>query len=337
MWHISIRDIASLLLSMLLLIAPLPGCGDKPQPPQMQFEIINEKSILEASTGKLCFSFRLLNPEGGLVSDVTDFQYQEDAAEISKFESAVRPLDLFTPYTYTLILLDLSGGVVKSGNLDTLKEITLELLRSAPVDKVNPQTGAQTAIYTFDGSRDLRSKQIITFTNALPELEAAIGGIDVACMQDCATNLHGAVMKGLDILEQRAGKGTYGARLIVISDFRHSAGVDGADYPSLEAVTARIKSSRYSFFALGLGPELNEETMKAIGRDGAHKANGSIRSLMPVFDRWHTKNQHYQICYCSPARAGDHTFTIKAKQDSLEGTYSHPFRANMNFAHCRLD
>ncbi|MBN1919729.1 MAG: VWA domain-containing protein [Anaerolineae bacterium] len=309
----------------------------------MDFVILNTDKALDASTGKLCLDFRLLTGEGVLVRDVTDFKYKEDDRDISKYESEAKLYPLFEPYAYTLLLLDVSGGIVDSGNLENLKDVVLEFIESDAANNADWQK-SQTAVYAFDGSRDMRL--IAPFTNSLTLLNAAVSGLDNTCMQDCSSNLHGAIMESLLDLEGKAGKETYGARLVIISDFGHNAGVDastvdastadGTDYPSWETVTARIKASHHAIYAVGIGPELDQDIMRAVGRDGVIEIGASSRNRAATFDSWHRGNQRYRVCYCSPARVGKHSFTIEAKKDGYSASYSHAFDANANFVHCEI-
>lgn len=329
--HLNLRVSVSLLTFIILMILPLTGCEGAGSP--MTFAILNEASVLDAATGKLCFDFRLLTAEGAVVRDVTDFQYKEDDEEISQYEAAIGPAHFFDSYATTLLLLDVSGGIVNSMNLDSLRQVAWQFVSSTSTSSTGPQNN-QFAVFTFDGSRDIR--EVITYTNFLPTLDGAIKGINEACMQDCSSNLHGAVMKAIEDLEEEVGKETYGARLVVISDFHHRAGVDGMDYPAWETVAERIKASHLSFFAIGIGPEIDEKTMNAIGRDGAKKLGTSMRDLGQLFAQWHQENQRYRVCYCSPARAGKHDFAIVAKKEGLSATYTHSFDANANFVHCKI-
>jgi len=329
--HLNLRVSVSLLTFIILVILPLTGCEGAGS--QMTFAILNEASVLDAATGKLCFDFRLINAEGAVVRDVTDFQYKEDDEEISQYEAATGPAHFFDAYATTLLLLDVSGGIVNSMNLDSLRQVAWQFVSSTSTSSTGPQNN-QFAVFTFDGSRDIR--EVITYTNFLPTLDGAIKGINEACMQDCSSNLHGAVMKAIEDLEEEVGKETYGARLVVISDFHHRAGVDGMDYPAWETVAERIKASHLSFFAIGIGPEIDEKTMNAIGRDGAKKLGTSMRDLGQLFAQWHQENQRYRVCYCSPARAGKHDFAIVAKKEGLSATYTHSFDANANFVHCKI-
>lgn len=337
--HLNLRIPVSLLAFIIFFISPLPGCKAS----KMDFVILNADKALDASTGKFCLDFRLITGEGVLVRDVTDFKYQEDGKDISKYEADVEQAHLFEPYVYTLLLLDVSGGIVGSGNLESLKDVAREFIESASTNNADWEK-SRTAIYAFDGSRDVRS--IAPFTNSLTTLNTAIAGMDSTCMKDCASNLYGALMKGLLALEEQADKEAYEARLIVISDFRHNTGVDasaadasaadGTDYPSWEAVTAQIKASHHAIYALGLGPELDQDIMRAVGRDGAIEIGASSRNRATAFERWHRGNQRYRVCYCSPARVGNHSFTIVAKKGEYAASYSHAFDANGNFVNCKL-
>jgi len=210
----------------------------------------------------------------------------------------------------TVLLLDLSGSVVKAGALEALKDAAETI-----VDSLLPEQTL--ALLTFADAVTVR----VAFSADKSALKAAIA--DISGADGASTNLYGAVVQGLGMWKDgfNAQGGSASAQVtsglaIVITD-----GADTAGVQTLEDV--RRAQGNQRVVAIGVGEDINQEAMQAMGNAGEFYPSSYDdlqRQLGNITSAIRTLNKSiYQASYCSPKRAGEHelTFTVRGNEDSV--------------------
>lgn len=251
-------------------------------------------------------------PVGGLKAE--DFEIYEDGKLVSTYESQQKILNPeVAAVMYTLLLLDVSGSITESGQIDPLVDAAASFSeRVGESQKVG--------VYAFDGEERIHS--VVPFTENEGSIKGGLDGLRSYKAKDPSTNLHGAVVQGLQELKtalEREDKPLKFGTLVVFSD-----GADRAARVSREDMKEELKKSDYrdyDMFAIGIGEEkeLEEANLKDVGRDGTveggdrTKVNESFDQIADQIEA-HSK-RFYLLSYCTPSRAGEHEVTIKVAQE----------------------
>ncbi len=244
------------------------------------------------------------HPVGGLTAD--KFVIYEDGSAVSQYESKQTILNPEAAAShYTLLLVDMSGSISDSGNSQTVVD-------AATAFTENLEKSQKVGVYAFDGSEDLYP--IAPFTNSSGSATAGVKRLATFKPRDPSTNLHGAIVKGLQELDKALSHAEHPMRfgtLVVFSD-----GTDHAARVSQDDMRKAIKDSPYDVFAIGLGAEMSDDQLKGIGKNGTAKAENR-ESVKQAFDTIAKRiddltRSYYLLGYCSPARAGKHEVTIEA-------------------------
>jgi hypothetical protein len=261
-------------------------------------------------------------PVAGLNAE--HFKIYEDDGLVSLYESkqVIQNPDV-AAVMYTLLLLDVSGSITESGQIEPLVDAAeLFTERVGKTQKV--------AVYTFDGADQIHP--VVPFTQAEQAVKGGLEGLRGYKPRDPSTNLHGAVVQGLQRLkldldrDQRPLK--FGS-LVVFSD-----GADRAARVTREQMQQAINDPSYEhfeLFAIGIGDEaeLAQANLSEIGRNGTEQGADRAK-VKDAFDRIagkieaHSK-RFYLLSYCTPARSGEHVVRIALKDEKL-GTGSLEYR-----------
>ncbi len=249
-------------------------------------------------------------PVGGLAAE--DFAIYEDDQLVSTFESqqTIQNPDV-AAVMYTLLLLDMSGSITESGSADLVVDAAQGF-----VDRVGQSQ--KVAVYAFDGGKDIRS--VVRFTEAKGSVEGGLEGLRTYKARDPSTNLHGAVVDGLDVLRKALDKDKRPLKfgtMVVFSD-----GTDRAARVTNEEMAEALGQPEYDafeIFAIGVGAEIEEGSLNQIGQDGTELVEDEA-SVQMAFEKVaqrieaHSK-RFYLLSYCTPARNGEHTVRIEAQAD----------------------
>ena len=258
-------------------------------------------------------------PVGGL--QATDFRIYEDGQLVSPTESRqtiVNP-EVAAEH-YTLLLVDMSGSVVESDQVP--------LLQQAATEFTSQLEGAhqRVAVYAFDGSEDIHA--ISRFTSA-GGAQGAIGRLGGFRPRDPSTNLHGAVVKAIELLDAELARSQVPLRFGTIVVF--TDGSDRAARVTRRDMGRAIDGSPYDVFAIGVGSEIDEGTLGDVGRDGyvlVEDTAAVTQAFREVGERIVAMTQRfYLLSYCSPARAGVHRVTVEAVTPEASGSLSYDFDA----------
>jgi len=298
-------------LAGAFLIAPAGCAGLKVQ--------LVDHSVHRPSNVAVYFSVETRN--GQPVANLTpqDFTIYEDKQPVSILESKQTILNPeVAAIHYTLLLVDLSGSVVDSGQMPALIEAA-----STFGDRVGPYQ--KVAVYTFDGSPHLTP--VVQFGGNVRSGVAALG---TRRPRDPSTNLNGAVIEGVRVLNQQMEHAPMPLRfgtLVVFTD-----GTDRAHRASPEDVTRALDGAGFETYVIGAGQEVDSGQLSRIGRSGTFTSQNKA-DVQKGFDDISARieansKKFYLLSYCSPSRAGDHEVEIEAHGAGSSGRLGYRFSAN---------
>lgn len=355
--------VAPLLSSLCLLSA----CGPN---------VVSDQSI----TSSRCLS--LSEPEGGLtvslpsrvgwlfkvdtcagdpVSGITAAQFEifEDGKKVSSFESQQRVAPRGERFRlYSVVLLDLSGSMLRSGDFPKVQASAGRYLDEALAAGGD---GHRIALMTFDGRE--QPQVLVNFTSDRAALRAGLDSLSVSECQassDCArfsdrrtcagwrcvddsTNLNGALVSTLGTLKSELDASDVQWRdgaVVLFTD-----GTDQAARVSATTVERAVLQSGQHVFTVGLGGEVDEQSLRTLGKDGywpVARAEGLDAAFTEIASRVaRLANRFYVLEYCSPKRSGVHTLKVVATIDTpdegkLVGSLSGQFDANGFSSGCEL-
>jgi hypothetical protein len=259
------------------------------------------------------------DPVTGLAAE--DFRIYEDGRLVSVAESQqtiVNP-EVAAEH-YTLLLVDMSGSVSESDQVPLIESAAQEFTSQL-------EEHQRVAVYAFDGSEEIH--RITPFTRSAGAANAGVGRVSGFRARDPSTNLHGAVVKAIEELDDALERSDAPLRFGTVVVF--TDGTDRAARVSPDEMGEAIEESPYDFFAIGVGDEIDEGVLGDVGREGYVMVDdpGAIgAAFRRVGERIVNMTQrYYLLSYCSPARAGRHTVTVEAVTDEAAGSVSYEFDA----------
>lgn len=259
-------------------------------------------------------------PVPGLTAE--SFKIYEDGRLVSVYESKQTILNpRVAAVHYTLLLVDMSGSIVDSGQVPQLV---------AASESFAERVGRlqEVAIYSFDGREDI--DEIAGFTRHEGGVRSALSALENRQTRDPSTNLHGAVVKGIEVLRAQMDRSTVPLRfgtLVVFTD-----GTDRAGRVSRSDMLDAVDEADFEVYSIGVGGEIDPDELEQIGRDGFVRAqNGDqiARAFEQVAGRIEGYSRRfYLLSYCTPARAGEHDVTIEAEHSGRRGSVEYRFSAD---------
>jgi hypothetical protein len=266
--------------------------------------------------------FTVDTSRGDPVPDLTpaDFHIFEDGHPVSMYESRQTILQPeVAAVHYTLLLVDMSGSVAASPDMD--KVVTGAASFAQQVGRYQ-----KLGIFAFDGSPHI--SQISGFGSGNPQ--GTINAFAGFRSKDPSTNLNGAVVEALKILEHQMNQSQVPLRfgtLVVFTD-----GTDHAARVSKEALYSAIGETNIEIYAIAVGAEVNDREIQAIGRNGTFTSKNP-EDIRRGFDEIGRRiegysKRYYLFSYCTPARAGMHTVEIEAEKNSMRGRLGYDFKAD---------
>ncbi|MDQ3032750.1 MAG: VWA domain-containing protein [Myxococcota bacterium] len=267
------------------------------------------------------------DPVGGL--QATDFRIYEDGQLVSPTESQqtiVNP-EVAAEH-YTLLLVDMSGSVTESDQVPLIQQAATEFTSQL-------EGNQRVAVYAFDGSEEIFP--IAGFTTG-----GAAGGISRLGSfrtRDPSTNLHGAVVAAIGVLDAELARSQVPLRFGTVVVF--TDGSDRAARVTRNDMGRAIDDSPYDVFAIGVGSEIDEGTLGAVGRDGyvlVEDTDAVTAAFQRIGERILAMTRRfYLLSYCSPARAGTHRVTVEAVTPEATGNLSYDFDATGFGPQCRSE
>lgn len=305
------RGMNGLVFAMVLAT----GCGGS-----LQLNLIDAS---HRKPSNVAVYFSVDDSGGEPVADLisTDFRIYEDGSLVSVDESRqtiVNP-EVAAEH-FTLLLVDMSASVTASDQVPAIVEAAQQF--------VSRVEGTQkTAVYAFDGSESIY--RITSFTPSENNAAQGISALGQFQTRDPSTNLYGAVMQAMKemdaALKQSRAPLRFGT-IVVFTD-----GTDRAARVKIEDMRKAIDDADYSLYAIGVGNEIDDNTLGEIGRDGYLRVEESA-AVSRAFDHIGARivsytRRYYLLSYCSPARAGKHEVTIEAEHDGASGQLTYQFDA----------
>lgn len=310
----AVRQQCGLLVLPLLAMAVV-GCGGG-----LQLTLID---AAHRKPSNVAVYFTVDESNGDPVADLisTDFRIYEDGSLVSVDESLqtiVNP-EVAAEH-FTLLLVDMSGSVTASEQVPAIVEAAQKF--------VSRVEGVQkTAVYAFDGSSSIY--RITSFTPSENTTTQGISALGQFQTRDPSTNLYGAVVQAIKEMDE----GVKGSRaplrfgtVVVFTD-----GTDRAARVKIEDMRKAVDEAGYDFYAIGVGNEIDDNTLGEIGRDGYLRVEDAS-AISGAFDQIGARivsytRRFYLLSYCSPARAGVHDVTIEANHEGSRGSLTYQFDA----------
>jgi hypothetical protein len=301
-----------LAISCSLLAALSAGCAG------LNLRLV-DASVRKPSNVAVYFT---VDTRGGQpVANLTpqDFRIYEDRQPVSILESKQTILQPeVAAIHYTLLLIDMSGSVVDSGDMPALIQAA-----SSFGDRVGPYQ--KVAVYTFDGSPHLTP--VVGFGG---NVHAGVTGLGMRRPRDPSTNLNGAVIEGTRLLTQQMERAPVPLRfgtLVVFTD-----GTDRAHRASPEEVDHALDSAGFETYVIGAGQEVDRTQLSRIGRSGTFTSQNRA-DVQRGFDEIGARieaasRRFYLLSYCSPSRAGEHELEVEALAGGAAGRLAYRFNAN---------
>ena len=335
---------SSLVRAAVALVALFWGCGQlgpsAGAPTGLRLALPAD-GLTTSAPAKVSLFFTIDTTTGAPVAGLASGQFElfEDGSKVSVFESQVTVQPKGQRYRMSsLLLLDLSGSVLKSGNFPALREAATRY-----IDQVlsHSSDGQVIALSVFDGRTAL--SPVVGFTHDAATLKAGLAHLgDRQCTTnaDCAafpdrracggwlcvddsTNLNGAVVQGIDLLERELLSQSElpfkDGAMVLFTD-----GTDQAARVSAAAAEDAVNRSAVHTFTIGLGGEVDEPTLRRLGKDGylpAAQATELSAAFRQIADRIVSlASRFYLLEYCSPKRSGTHTLEVKANAAAADGS-----------------
>jgi hypothetical protein len=259
------------------------------------------------------------NPKPGVAAE--QFEIYEDGKLISTFESKQTILNPeISTVRYTLLLLDMSGSVVESGQVPQLQEAVGAFLEGIGENE-------KIAIYAFDGREEILP--IAEFGAREATLARKNELLTKWDSKDPSTNLHGAIVQGVAALQDAKAKSEVPLRfgtLVIFTD-----GTDRAHRETAENATAAIRDSETTTFVIGLGGEVDQAEGERFGKDGFVRAADKAAmkaAFEEVAEQINARGRsYYLLSYCSPSRAGSHELEVVAVLEDQKGRLAYQFDA----------
>jgi hypothetical protein len=296
-----------------VLTIALLGCGSR----GLKLEMI-EASVQRPSN--IAVYFTVDTSEGDPVPGLTaeSFRIYEDDQPVSILESKQTILNAEVAAThYTLLLMDMSGSVTESKDVPVIVD-------SARAFSERVQKYQKVAVYAFDGSPQIR--QIAGFSSSGA---TALDQLTLYKARDPSTNLNGAVLEGLKVLDRQIASAptplAFGT-LVVFTD-----GTDRAGRVTRDKLHEQLDAAKVDVIVMGVGAEIDADELRAVGRNGAivsKDRNQIASSFTAAAARVEgASKRYYLLGYCSPARAGEHMLRIEATANGKTGSYEYKFNA----------
>ena len=305
--------------------------------------------------------FKVDTCAGQPVSGLSGAQFEifEDGKKVSAFESQQRVAPKGERFRlYSVVLLDLSGSMLRSGDFPKLSAAASRYLDEA---LAAGGEGHRISLMTFDGRA--QPQTVVPFTSNRAALQAGLDSLSVTECQasvDCAgfadhrtcaggrcvddsTNLNGALVSTLDVLGQELTHSDVTWRdgaVVLFTD-----GTDQAARVSSATAQQAVSTSSQHVFTIGLGGEVDERVLQGLGKDGywpVAKADQLDAAFVEIAGRVAgLANRFYVLEYCSPKRSGTHTLKVVATIDTardgtLVGSLSGQFDATGFSSGCEL-
>lgn len=224
----------------------------------------------------------------------------------NEIQRSLLPRDKVTS-EHVVLLIDMSGKPTQEERARFVRAI------DGFVGKVRESVGV--SVHAYDGSAKLR------FVSEFPQgtSEGTAAPILTMFTSDASRNLHGAVVKGLELLEKRLkaeGKPVRLGSLVVFA-----RGPDVAGRVPEDQMYAALDDTTRDVIGIGVGADL--PYLNGVQNAGLVHAE-SAKTLPIAFEEaaarvLATQKRYYLVAYCSPARDGDRRAVLEVKYTDKDG------------------
>ncbi len=331
--------VLSIILGMIVISCSNGNSGGQ----EVEVELIESKTELPSKI-RLFFQVDLGEEHQFTTLEPSDFEIYEDGSQISNLESQAQIQREPGEFLYSSVLmLDLSGSILNNADLPKLKEAATTF-----IDQTMPREGEslygtrEMAVYWFDGEQSIHP--LVPFSHDGDSLVSGIESINAEISDDVSTNLNGAVIQGLSVMDTRLQEirqdsdiATAGS-MVLFTD-----GTDQAGWVSTSAALDSVtKANReHAVFTIGLGGEIDQEVLQSFGKNGFELAEDSLElnsSFVAVAERLEAEtNSFYLLEYCSPKRSGQHTLELRAIYENRFGSFQTDFSAEGFSGGCTVE
>jgi hypothetical protein len=283
---------------------------------------LHRAAVQKPSNVALYFSVETRGGEPVPGLSAESFQIYEDGRLVSPFESKQTILNPEVAVVhYTLLLLDLSGSIVESGSLPLLQEHAASF--AGDVTQLH-----HIGVAGFDGRAEVIP--LVGFTTNSNAVKSSLGRLSGFRPKDPSTNLNGAVVAAIDVLEKELEHSKQPVRFATLVIF--TDGTDRAHRVSEREMLDRVEQSRVNVFVIGVGGEIDLDQLSKMSTAGFVTAQ-DMATVGAAFDRVAalieaSAHKFYLLSYCSPARAGVHELKVVANANETSGELTHTFNAD---------
>lgn len=338
------KSLRSLLFLLIISIQILNlGCGKDDPNNRFNVDLIESKAELPA---KIRLFYKVDLGEDHLFTSLepNDFEIYEDGSLISRLESQAQIQKEEGEFLFSsILLLDLSGSVLNDTELPNVKRAAISFVNSVmPLENDDTFGSKEMAIYWFDGEEDVHL--LVPYTTNRDTLNFGINSITEGISSDNSTNLNGAVVQGLSIVNSRLTEArlnpniSAAGSLVIFTD-----GTDQASRVTTKEAQNAVKNAGKdnAVFTIGLGDEIDDGILDDFGRNGFELAENSFdlnSSFLAVAQKVESESKSYYVLeYCTPKRSGEHTIELRANYEDRFGSFKTKFSANGFLGGCTVD
>ncbi len=327
------------LLSGLMLTS----CGKDNDSKRFEMELIESKAEMPAKV-RLFFKIDLGDDNLFETLESEDFEIFEDGSQISRLESEAQIQREEGEFLFTsILLLDLSASVLNDNELPSVKSAANSFINAVmPLESDETFGAKEMAIYWFDGEQDVHS--LVPFTTDKVDLISGINSINETISSDKSTNLNGAVVQGLSLMNSRLVEArqdpdiSAAGSLVIFTD-----GTDQASRVSTRDAQNAVNKAGTdnAIFTIGLGDEIDERTLRDFGRNGFELAENSFdlnATFLAVAQKVESESKSFYVLeYCTPKRSGEHTIELRGNYEDSFGSFKTKFIADGFIGGCTID
>ncbi len=280
-----------------------------------------DSSVQKPSNVAVYFSVDDRNKEPVAGLKAAQFEIYEDEKLISVFESKQAILNpKIATIRYTLLLLDMSGSIIESGQVPMIQDAVNEFL-------VGHGSENPVAIYAFDGREEI--VPIAKFGSSDSDKSKRTDALGSFVSKDPSTNLNGAIIKGTELLKIAAEASDVPLRfgtLVIFTD-----GTDRAHRATSKQARQALIKGKIDSYIIGLDGEVNEKEMSYLSTSNVvqiAEKEKVVSAFRDMGERIKAQgNKYYLLSYCSPSRAGKHKITLKTAIGKDKGKLGFAFNA----------
>ena len=303
----TLRRMMRFCLLLTLCLHVLSGCAG-PCPSVVKLD----ESVAPPGLVQVLFSVQCAG-EPVTALESSDVSLTEGGLDVSGSEAEWR-LDPVSAAleTYTLLLMDVSDSIIELGTLETAQTVAKDFSGSLVAQ------GQQVSVAVFDGDASIRT--IVDFTTDAQELADGIDSIDADDQLDGSTNLNGAVLGGLEVLDSKVSEDVEAELVSVATLVVFTDGLDRAVRETHSRALSTVQSSNHDTFVVALiDEEVEAEQLEELGDDGFFRSD-DVEGLTAAFDELISRlvaevNKYYRLSYCSPLRSPRTNLKIKVTWD----------------------